>query len=155
MTFPPAILIFSWRWYSPSVPFLPSSYGQSLLNPDSFTSTSNLNAKYSVLNTSEILFTLPLKIPGMVHDKREDELPLMWQRKCHSLWSRMAYCMYKNMREDDHSHLTDCLVIETSFLTNRSPGLVTKSNLYWKAKTWLSLFRLEGMMIGRWYMIDT
>ena len=61
----------------PTVPFLPSSYGQCLLNPDSFTATSNLNAKYSVLNTSEILFTLPLKIPGMVHDKREDELPLM------------------------------------------------------------------------------
>ena len=46
--------LFASRQYPPTIPFLLSSYGQCLLNPDSFSTTSTFNRKSSVLNTSKM-----------------------------------------------------------------------------------------------------
>ena len=101
---------FSWRRYSPpTVPFLPSSYGQSLLNPDSFTSTSTFNGKSSVLNTSKMLLALPLKIPGTVHDKRDDELPLIWQKMSSiMILNGILYVQRYERRWPQPSHRLSC-----------------------------------------------
>ena len=103
---------------TPTLPILPSSYGQSLLNPDSFTATSTFNENLLclILLKCYLPFLSKSLVQCMINGTTNY---CLYDKKMSSIMILNGILYVQRMREDDHSHLTDCLVIETSFLTNR------------------------------------